>query len=221
MTLVYQQYENLLINNDNKYHYMKGRLGQRVRRAGSGKPVDCGPSAHAKLARALRRHAAQRDDGDGAARREIVKQRGTQRSAVGMRPCGKDRGEEQRIGPVAVREIDFARIMRGGEPQQPDSLVELSGRSVNTVGPPFDARVGIAREDNEVIFAAHNAAQHFPSLSTLRRLQMIMPEDEARAFGQRGERFLQRCVVAGIGEQPQVGKGMDRHRPVAIAARDG
>ena len=138
-----------------------------------------------------------------------------------MRPGRKDRGEEQRVGSVAVREMNFARIMRRGEPQQAGSLAELFRWSVNTVGTPFDTRVGVARKDHEVIFAAHNAAQHFPSLSPFRRLQMIVPEDEARAFGQCGERFLQRCVVAGTGQQPQVGKGMDRHRPVAIAARDG
>lgn len=62
-----------------------------------------------------------------------------------------------------------------------------------------------------------NGTELLKSFASFCLRKMVMTEHESRALGQGHERFLQRGIVALVGEQPEVGQGLARGHCPAIA----
>ena len=127
-----------------------------------------------------------------------------QRRTAFMRAGGEDGGHEHTIGPGALGFAQFACVMRRGEAQQTGrGRAEAGGRAVDSVRPPFDGLIGGARQNDAMRVFARPLYQLGEPRGARQRVEVIMPEHEARLPRQAIERLFDSRIVARIGEQPE------------------
>ena len=127
-----------------------------------------------------------------------------QRRTAFMRAGGEDGGHEHTIGPGALGFAQFACVMRRGETQQTGRVrAEAGGRAVDSVRPPFDGLIGGARQNDAMRVFARPLRQFGEPGGARSRIEVIMPEHEARLPRQAIERLFDSRIVARIGQEPE------------------
>jgi len=104
---------------------------------------------------------------------------------------------------------DLAKIMRRRQMQQPrPPRPERTRRAVNPVRAPFGRGEGAVGKHYDMAATSRDAPQPQKPLQTFRPVEVIVAKDEPAPTRQAAQRILKTCVIACIGDEPQMREGL-------------
>lgn len=119
-------------------------------------------------------------------------------SRIAVRPGGEDRGQEDAIRPRPARSGKLLAAVGRRQAKQSFGSAEARGIAIDSIDLPFPGKSRVASQNDHVAPRPASQRQVLEASSAGYRVQVVMPEHEARAMGEHGQRLLQSGIIPRV-----------------------